>query len=714
MAAIGSIRKHSTLLLIVVAVALLAFLVNPGSKFFQRNNFSERFIVVGKEFLSHNQYVGAYNARKELIVERENRSLTLQEDFDVNNQLYSELVDSMLFAIQGKSLGITVTAEELHDLVAGPHPHQYAAQFFNPQGKGYDMRLAQNFLENMEQYDSVSRVRYMELEVFIEKETYITKYLNLLSKAYYMPKAFARKIQEENSWKAELEIVQVPYNSPLVSDDKVTVNDEDLKKWYEANKYRFKQEQEVRVADYVIFPIQPSESDLKEIEENVAQMYEEFTQTEDPKLFVNRLPNSRFDSTYYKIGKLPLAIDTALFSAKVGTFVSPYIDGNMWTFAKLLAAETRPDSVNISFIIVADYGLQQEVRRKKEESEQIVDSVRLAMKMGIDFYEIAARYSDYPITQIPDSGRIWMEDGISPMLFGSNIFDTIYTFHPGATIQRKIEGATLFIKLHEKTAVERKIQVAIGRKAIEASSETIESIESSANNFANGTDTYEKFTEAVIKHNLNKRSFDKVEKMTYSLPGTSGNGCREIIKWIYDEETKKGNVSQVYILENMYVVVVVKDIVSEGYRTLENEKEYVEMMAKHDKKAEILEEMVKKSLSGNASITKIAEKYNTVVDTSVISFASRNFSHFGPESKMIGKIFAQKDTKTNVYRGDMGVYVVKINKFDTPTLDIESSSINDDMYIQQSTMMYQDRVFRNGTAALKKMYKVEDNRYRVY
>ena len=714
MAAIGSIRKHSTILLIVVAVALLAFILGDFRKG-RMDKTSEKFIVVGNEHLSYQQFMNAYDAYKTLVKENRGEDYTMspEEDFQINEQIFNQLVDSMLFAMQTNRLGITVTAEELRDLVSGPQPHQYVTRFFSRDGVNYDMQLARQFLDNMDQFDSAAVNAYMMYENAIEKETYITKYLNLLTKAYHTPKAFARKMQEEMEWKAELEVVQVPYSSPLVSDDKVTVTEDDIKKWYEANKFRFKQEQEQRVVDYVIFNVQPSEADLIELEENVAQLYEEFKQTDEPKLFVNRLIDTRFDSTYYKFGHLPLAIDTALFFAPVGSFVEPYIDGNMWTFAKLLAAETRPDSINITFIIVANEGLQQDVRRKKEESEQILDSAYREVMAGVDFYDVAVKYSDYPITQMPDSGKIWLVDGTFQTIFGSNIFDTIYTFHPGAIIKREIEGATLIVRLNEKSPIERKIQVAIGKKAIVPSEETIENIESAANNFANGTDDYQKFSDAVIKHNLNKRTSDRVEKMTYSLPGTSGNGSREIIKWIYDEKTKKGDVSVVYSLNDMYVVVVVKDIYPEGYKTLENEqvKDYAERMAKRDKKAEMLEEMLKKSVTGNTSMTKIAEQHTTEVEEATVSFADRNFSRFGPEGKVIGQVFAQKDTKTGVYKGDMGVYVVKINKFDIPALDVENSN---DMFAQQNAMMYQNRVFNSGSKTLKKMYKVVDNRFKVF
>lgn len=716
MAAIGSIRKQSTLLLIFVGVALLAFILGDFVKRRDRNqDLREKFISVGKEYVSHDKFMDLLNNYKEQAKDRAERNLTSDEEFQINEQLYSMIVDSMLIAMQGNCLGITVTNEELYDLVAGPQPHREAARFFGYGTEKGGMQLAQYFIENMDQIDSVSRANYMMLEAFIEKEAYTTKYLNLLSKAYYMPKAFTKKMQEESLWKADLEIVQIPYSSSLlVSDDKVSVNEDDLKKWYNANKYRFKQEQEVRTVEYVIFNVVPSEADLQEIENNVAEMYDEFTKTDDPKSFVNRLVDTRFDSTFHKAGQLPLAMDT-LFRIPVGSFIAPYIDENMWTFAKLLATEMRPDSVNISFIVVTNEGMQENVRRKKEESKAILDSAYHAVMSGANFYEVAARYSDYPITQMPDSGRIWLIDGVAPYLFGSDIFDTIHTFHAGTIIKREIIGGTLIVKLNEKTDAERKIQVAIAKKAILPSDETIENIESAANTFANGLDGYKQFNDAVIKYNLDKRSFDRVERMTYALPGTNGGNVREVIHWIYDEKTKKGDVSQ-YSLDDMYVVVVLKDILKEGYQTLDNEqvREYVEVMAKRDKKAEMMEEILRKSLSENNSIAKIAEKHQAMFETSTITFADRNLSRFGPESKIIGQIFGQKEG-INIYKGDMGVYVIKINKFDMPTIDVANSGDEQgNMFAWQSEMMYQRRVFDQSSKALKKMYKIEDNRYKRF
>jgi peptidyl-prolyl cis-trans isomerase D len=256
--------------------------------------------------------------------------------------------------------------------------------------------------------------------------------------------------------------------------------------------------------------------------------------------------------------------------------------------------------------------------------------------------------------------------------------------------------------------------VAIGRQEIGASVETINNIENAANNFANGTDTYQKFADAVVAKNLDKRTNDRVLKMTYTLPGVPEGG-RDIIRWIFDEKTEKGNVSNVFSLENMFVVVALKEIYWEGYRTLEQEqvKTQIETIVKREKKAEKLEEILKQSLSENASLSTIATKNNTSANTITVSFSDRNFGYYGPEPKLVGKIFAQPSTdKIQILKGDMGVYAIKVSKVDVPDLDVNLTNNNVKTIIYQSKMTYQNRV-SNGARTLRKMYKINDNRYRV-
>ncbi|HQB20444.1 MAG: SurA N-terminal domain-containing protein [Bacteroidales bacterium] len=712
MAVIGKIRKHSVLLLVVVAVALLAFIL--GDFIRPSNSGLKNFLKIGKYEISYFEYIEKYNYYSDLLRQNEAENI----EYEANNYTFNEMVDSLILSKQTIPLGISVTPEELRDLMAGPNPHEYARRFFGgPEGK-YDMQIAQGFLNNMDQYDSATKVAYLYYESIVEKETLHNKYMNLLAKAAYTPKYFARKMQEENEMKANLVVVAIPYSNELVTDDKISFSEKDIQKWYEENLYRFPQDQELRNIEYVIFDIKASEEDKIEIEREFREKYELFKESEYPQSVINSMIDSRYDSSFFKRGELHPYIDSNLFNAPIGTFIEPFIDGDTWMFAKLLDMESRADSLYVNFLFIAKEGMQN-APRKEEQSKLIVDSAFMALINGQNFYEVATHFSDIKPDPQNDSLSIWLVDGSDQIFFdrstAQTLFDTLHNFNPGIMTKYESTLGTWIFIINHRSAIEKKIQVAIGKKIIEASSETTDNIESAANNFANGTDTYDKFDKKTKELNLNKRSFDRLTAMAYSIPGITSN-AREIVRWAYDENTEKGNVSGVFHVNDMFVVVTLKSIYPKGNMDLEQVKSYVENMVKRDKKAEKLTALLEASLSKTKNLNAIASEYKTSVDTVNVNFSDRNFGHYGPEPKLIGKIFAtDKKNQIELIKGDMGMYVVSINNMVTSSslaVD-EQQQQNIEMYQQQQSMMLQNRI-QNTMQILRKMYEIKDNRHKVF
>ncbi len=712
MAVIGKIRKHSVLLLVIVAVALLAFILGDFIK--PKNSGLKNFLKIGKYEISYYEYLDKYNYYSDLL--RQNDADNVE--YEANNYTFNEIVDSLILSKQTIPLGISVTPEELRDLMAGPNPHQYARRFFGGPDGNYDMQIAQGFLNNMEQYDSATRAAYLYYESIVEKETLHNKYMNLLAKAAYTPKYFARKIQDENDMKANLVVVSIPYSNELVADDKINFTEEDIKKWYEENIYRFPQEQELRNIEYVIFDIKASTQDRIDIENEVREKYDIFKESEHPQTVINSMIDSRYDSSFFKKDELPAHIDSILFNAPIGTFIEPFIDNDTWMFAKLLDTESRADSLHVHFIFIAKEGMQN-APRKEEESKLLVDSAFMALINGQNFYEIATHYSDIKPDPQNDSLQIWLTDGSDQMFFdrttAQTLFDTLHNYTPGImTKYESVLGSWIFI-INYRSAIEKKIQVAIGKKIIEASNETTDNIESTANNFVNGTDTYDKFDKKVKDLNLNKRSFDRLTAMAYNLPGITSNS-REIVRWAFDENTKKGEVSSVFHINDMFVVVTLKSIYPKGNMDLEQVRNYVESMVKRDKKAEKLSVLLETSLSKSKNLNTIASEYKTTVDSISISFSDRNFGHYGPEPKIIGKIFGQKNNnQTQLIKGDMGMYILSVNNItSSSSLNVdEQQQKNIEMYQQQQSMMFQNKI-QNTMQTLRKMYDIKDNRHKVF
>ena len=720
MAVIGRIRKHSVILLIIVALALLAFIVGdlkkPGNKTYSS------FIQVGKTKISYLEFEEKYNHYHDLVRQQNGGSLSHEEEYQLRDNIYNELVDSVTLYSQMKALGITVTTDELRDLVAGENPNAYARRFFSDASGNYSSQLAQGFLDNMSQYDSNIVKAYMDLERYIEKEALNNKYFNLLAKGAYMPKAFAEMSLDEEETSADLLLVQLPYSHVSVSDDKVQVTDKEIEKWYEENKYRFEQDEEWRNLEYVMFPIEPSAADLSVIERDFREQFEEFKTAENPRNFISRMVDSRYDSTYYKQGELPAGLDSMLFRMPVGSFVEPFVDADYWCFAKLLNAKIRPDSINVSFIFVAKHGLQN-AQRKESASKKIVDSAYQELLAGGDFYEVATLRSDIPQAQLPDSGRLWLMDGSAERFFvdGSPVqmfFDTLYMHAPGSVVKVEYPVGTYIFRVNASTPFSPKVQVAVGRKQIAASSETIDNIESAANNFANGTTTYEQFDQKVTAEKLNRRSFERAAATSYSVPGLDASASRDVVRWAYDKETKKGDVSNVFSFENMFVVAALKDIYPAGYAPLEgNLRQYAETMVRRDKKAEMLQKSLDEAMQKTTDMGRLAAQFGVEVDTVSVRFADRNLGHYGAEAEVIGKLFGQSEVnKQLVCKGEMGVYLLCPTQIRLPEAMKASGDRSERMnsYLERQMMMAQNQMSQGLTATLRKMYKLSDYRAKVF
>ena len=717
MAVIGRIRKHSVILLTIVALALLAFIVGdlkkPGNKIYSN------FISIGKTKISYLEYDEKYNHYHDLIRQQNGGNLSHEEEYQLRDNVYNELVDSVTLYEQMRALGITVTADEIRDLVAGENPNMYARRFFSDANGNYSSQLAQGFLDNMSQYDSNIVKAYMDLERYIEKEALNSKYFNLLTKGAYTPKALVDMSIDEEQTSSELLLVQLPYAS--VSDDKAEVSDKEMRQWYDENKYRFEQDEEWRNLEYVMFPIEPSAADLTTIENEFRAQFEEFKTAESPRNFISRMVDSRYDSSYYKQGVLPAGLDSLVFRMPVGSFVEPFVDADYWYFAKLLNAKIRPDSINVSFIFVSKYGMQN-AQRKEAESAKIADSAYRELMAGADFYVVATRRSDIPMAQMPDSGRVWMMDGSVERFFidGSPIqmfFDTLYTRTPGSVVRVEYPVGTYIFRVNASTPFSPKVQLAIGRKQISASSETIDNIESAANNFANGTTTYEQFDRKVTSEKLNRRSFERASATCYTVPGLDPSSSREVVRWAYDKDTRKGDVSNVFSFENSFVVVTLKDIYPKGYASYDMVKPYVETMARRDKKAAILLKSLEDEMAKTSDLSKIASKFEVEVDTVSVRFADRNLGHYGAEAEVIGRLFGTAAANKNlVSKGEMGVYLLCPTSFSYPeamNASGERSKLQESMTERQN-MMFQQQLQQGLTATLRKMYKLSDYRAKVF
>ena len=230
MAVIGTIRKQSGLLIIIIGIALAAFVLgdflNPRGGSRQVVNIAE---VLGEE-INYTYFDAKYEQNLENQKRNQNKeTFTPEETFRLKQQTFDQIVQSVILQKEYEKLGITVTADELFDQIQGDNPHAYILQFFvNPETQQYDPELVRNYIKQLDQMDANNRNQWDEFVQAIKDDRYRTKYTNLISKAYFMPDTFLVMDYNEKKTNAKVRLVGVRFNT--VADSLITVKDDDLQK----------------------------------------------------------------------------------------------------------------------------------------------------------------------------------------------------------------------------------------------------------------------------------------------------------------------------------------------------------------------------------------------------------------------------------------------------------------------------------------------------
>jgi peptidyl-prolyl cis-trans isomerase D len=704
MALIGTIRKHSALAVILIAVAITAFIVSDlfsGKRGGGRNSVPPVGTIAGEEIT-----LTEYNRRvdENLEIQRVNQnkeSLTVQETFDIRQNTWTQYLNEIIMGMEYENLGLSVTTEELYDLVQGPRPHNLIKQYFQDPATGqYSPELVINFLQNLDNMKPEVRKQWLNLEKYIKEDRLSQKYTTLVQKGYYVPQAFAALDYTNKKKSAEIRYVGIRYTT--IPDAEVIPTDKDYEAYYEKNKHTYEQEAS-RDIDYVVFEVLPSAEDRSVTRETVYQIYEDFRNTADFITFVNSTSDKRYDSTWFKQGLLPVALDEIAFNSPVGTFIPPFEENNAWQMARLMDIQARPDSMKAEHILVAyqgAYKANESITRTKEQAERKADSIFTIVNTDkTKLQALAYQLSDDGSVKQNNGDLGWFADG--SMIGPFN--DAVLKGKVGDMVQVETVFGYHIVKITGKKDPVNKVRLAIVQRNIEPSSKTFQDMYSQASIFSGENNSQSKFETGVSALGLNKRQATYLREMGNNIAGIENP--REIIRWAFTENIELGEVSPVFDVSGSYVVAVLTAVREKGVMPLDQMKENLKSFVLNEKKASMISDRVKNS---SGDIYQIARDFNAKVDTNLsLTFSARNIPGFGSEFQVIGEIFAMNEgEQSGPIQGNGGVFVVKLDRFYEPPQVADYKANRDQMY-----SAFRSRVTGNPMfTALQKKAKIEDNR----
>lgn len=703
MAILGNIRKRSGLAVIFVGVAIAAFVLGDIGKRTWRSVPPMGEVagekIAGKDFelkVEENLKLTKQNSKKE--------NLTSEETFQVRQSTWSQMVNEIVMNKAYDELGLTITEDELTEQIQGKNPHKYiVSNFTDPKTGQFSPEMLNNFFQNIDKLEPEVKQQVEGLIAAIKSDRLNTKYMSLVGKGYYMPKALAQKDYQLKNQKANFTYVSQSFT--LISDSAVTLTDKDYQAYYEKNKKNYEQE-ESRDLDYVIFEVQPSAADREEASKAINKLYADMQAANDLVDFVNFNSEERYDSTFKKKGTLPVQIDSILFNSAVGTMVGPILDNNTFTVAKLVDVQTRPDSLKASHILIAykeAYGAQ-DVKRTKEQAKKLADSIFAAVKGDKKkFEDLALKYSNDPSAKEKKGDLGWFADGNMVHPFNKAVLDA----KVGDITKAESQFGFHVINVTGKTAPLKKVRVALVKQTITPSNKTRQEVYTQASSFAGQNRTTEAFNKAVADQGLNKRTKDFTSPMEMGLPGIETG--REVIRWAFSQEVKAGDVSDVKDIDGKYVVVNLKKIKTKGIASLEDLKQSIEPMVKKEKKIEILAEKMAKASA--TSLSALAQNLNAKVDTATdITFFTYNLPGAGREPRVLGEVFSMNKGETSkAIKGENFAFIVHVEDFtDAPAKSDLSAEA------RQLESSFNARISNSITRTLEKLADVKDNRVLYY
>ena len=339
MAVINIIRKHSGVAVGVIAVGLILFLISGDiiqlSAVLTGKNRTEVGAVAGEKIT-----LQAYQTQVEQLRRYFHNHVGEQEVL-IRDQAWNQLVTSILYQKECGYLGLTISEDELVDMVQGDHIHpELQAAFRDPKTKQFDKQQLIDYLKGLAQMPEAQQVQWYQFESGLATLRQREKLAQLMKKSAFITALEAKEQHDMDQTTLHIKCLYVPYYT--CSDDAAQVTDTMLKEYLTAHKSAY-QVEESRSIQYVIFPIIPTKEDEQAFQEELKMVKESFSQAKADRVFAKVNTDGMPSSSYLHLTaqQLPEVLATQRSRLKEGMVIGPVQEGKVYKLYKVVAIDPK-------------------------------------------------------------------------------------------------------------------------------------------------------------------------------------------------------------------------------------------------------------------------------------------------------------------------------------------------------------------------------------
>ncbi|MEO8772884.1 MAG: SurA N-terminal domain-containing protein [Gelidibacter sp.] len=715
MAVLNKIRQRSIFLIVIIALALFAFVL---SDLFQNSS----------AFGSTQDTIATINGNEIKREEFMNRVENMQRQMGPGssttqnmNMVWDQEVRRVVLEEQFEALGLSVEKDQMRNLLRNNFAE--FPEFTNEFGV-FDENRLNEFIANLKAISperaplgnfQINYFEWVNNEGSIAVGAQEQAYFNMIKAGVGVTLAEAEIEYETESANVDVKFVNIPYTS--ISDDLIKVTKSEISDYISKHKRKFEVDAS-RDINFVQFKESASLGDENAIKENVRALldtrveYNEVSKlndtivglksTKDIAGFINANSDVKYTNNFVAKSSLPDVAQDSIFKLNVGQYYGPYKDNGMYKITKVVEEKFMPDSVKSRHLLIpfvgsraADETTTQTEAQAKVTSDSLMNVIKGNRSKFVDLLD----FSIDKVSNEKEGVLDWYEYNSMVAEFRDYTFEN----NKGDIGVVKTDFGYHVIEILDQKAKKRMVKVATLAQKIEPSENTIDDVFNRTSKFEIALQNKD-FQDVAKENDAEVKPVNNIKELDENVPGLGSQ--RAIVRWAFENGTKVGDFKRFSVPGVGYAVVQVTGVNKKGLMTPEAASATVIPEIRKEKKAKMIREKIAAS-----TVEAVAKSQNVSVSTANgISMKNPTLSGAGLEPKVIGTAFGLKEGQTSkLIDGNKGVFMVEVTKKTAaPKLD------NYQAIASRLNMMQLNAAQSKAYEALKEAAVIEDNRATFY
>ncbi|SHG63618.1 SurA N-terminal domain-containing protein [Winogradskyella jejuensis] len=672
MAVLNKIRQRSLVLILVIAMALFAFVI--GDVFRNSDAFTggsqDIVATINGEDIKREPFMLA-------VQNMQQRMGPSASETQAKNNIYNQELRRIVMNTEFEKLGLSVEKDKMRELLEnnfGSYPE------FQNQDSIFDVNKLNAFIANLKDIQpqgaplstfTINYAQWTNNEQQLANNALTQQYYNLVKAGVNATLTEAEDEYLADTETVDIKYVQVPYTS--IADSLVKVTESDIKAYIQKNKETYKVDatREILFVEFREDASAEDEDNFKaqllalrsdKVEFNEATKGTDtilgFDNTDNIEAFVNSNSDIKYSDEYLRAAQLGTAQDSLLNTA-VGAYYGPYKDGGYYKYSKVLDKASKPDSVKVRHILIPYAGASAaapDVTKTPEEAKATADSIfNIVKNRRSKFVDLLELSSDKVSNEKEGVIEFTYNQGFAPE-FKAFSFDN----KKGDLDVVETSFGYHIIEILDQSGFNDAVKLATVARKIEASEKTIDDVFNAKQKFEIAAEDGD-FRSLAEERNLTVKPVT-FKELDENIPGLGSQ--RQVVRWAFDDETEVGDYKSFPVAGVGFIVAQLVDVNKEGLMSVEDARAAVSGQVIKEKKAE----MIRQKISASTLTDIAANQGQSVKAANGVKMKTPNLAGAGSEPKVVGAAFGLKQGEVSKpIEGNQGVYVIEVVKINEAT-----------------------------------------------